>query len=157
MTKIQTILLSFSFLMGLQSIAHASSPAPEEFGENLFSVTESDFYGAPCKSEAPSVYEILNHLETFNDDDRIKARKGGLNLVDQPRSLVNAFGSLVKRPGDMLSRTMNLPTSHPASANCTDVVCAVSAVWGRELGLKLLYLKLKHGFNGSATTNSMVV
>lgn len=101
---------------------------------------EKQFANSPCKTtEAPDVNVFLGTLQEDLDSKRVE----GFRLVDQPEILINAFKDLAKnyRPVGQQSQ-------------CSTVLCAVDSIWGPEVGRKLLYMKIKHGYNGSEYANS---
>lgn len=101
--------------------------------------SETQFANAPCKTtEAPDVIPFLESITENTQNKKVK----NFRLVDQPKQLVDAFKDMVK----------NYPSRD--ASQCQSVLCAVDEIWGPEIGKKLLFMKLKHGYNGSEYANS---
>lgn len=81
----------------------------------------------------PDVNAYLQTITSDRDDARVK----NFRFQDEPKALVDAFKDMTKRYNN-----------HPQS-ECTTVLCAVDEIWGPEIGRKLLYMKVRHGYNGS--------
>lgn len=89
-------------------------------------ITMENFESAVCKSSsAPSMEEVDNYLSQIGEDSDI-FNTAYTDLI------LNAPMRQFKRKG-----------------SCQKPMCIVEKIWGSELGKKLLYMKLKYGFNGS--------
>ena len=95
---------------------------------------EEQFENASCRASAiPDVNAYLQEIDSDRSDKRVK----NFRFENEPKVLVDAFKDMVPRYN-----------GHPQSS-CTTVLCAVDEIWGAELGRKLLYMKIHHGYNGS--------
>lgn len=112
------------------------------FGKSQFSVAFKDYQSAPCKTRLVKMPEVEAYLATFSQLPATSGLRSGVRFVNQPLKLINAFGNLVNKKTNVKTR-FNIPDS------CNTVRCAVTTIWGQELGLKMLYLRLKHRFVGS--------
>lgn len=124
----------------LSGTAHSQDST--EFGRTYFAGQDVYRGTPPCLSAAPSVADIEAYVAKLSGHSTVSRTVKGVNLVNQPRAAVAAFQTITRR-------ARNLTQTYPAAATCTDVLCAASAVFGNELGPKLIYMKLKHNFNGS--------
>ncbi len=108
-------------------------------------VSPSEFFKAPCKSqEPPSIAEIDAYLLANRGDE--SKLISGVRFVGESRASLNALKDLLD--GE------NFKAAIEAAPACDKVVCAAERIWGQELGKKLLYMKLRHGFNGSEYAHS---
>lgn len=109
---------------------------------NFWSASQQDWQAAPCKNiEAPSLTDIEIYIQEEAGGGSRKRVVGGVNFNGESKRLLKAF--------KQLAANKNLQQMYAINPGCDKVMCAVEKIWGRELGLKILYMKLKHGFNGS--------
>lgn len=108
-------------------------------------VSPSEFAAAPCKSqEAPSLEEIDAYLLANRGNQERKI--SGVKFVGESRASLQALKDLLD--GEDFEDILK------AAPVCDKVVCAAERIWGEELGKKILYMRLRHGFNGSEYTHS---
>jgi hypothetical protein len=91
-----------------------------------------------CRKTTPNLDEIENWLvkqkkSISNNNSSIF----GYNFTNEDSRYLVAFEKL----------TAKYPIPRPAKSICKDVLCAVYELFGKEVGNRLLYLYLKHGFN----------
>lgn len=103
---------------------------------------------------------IEDYIINISSHTTRKSTYGDLEFEDEKVLLVDAFKTLFIA-NDTLDKFLNLfgrrakntlnyyRSNFPGDNTCNDVICAVSSVWGRELGLKILYIKLKYNFSVS--------
>lgn len=154
------MLLALLFSLVLQS-AHAEECAyierpSNESIDNLLNlidpialahwpVSPTEFSAAPCKSqEPPSIEEIDAYLLANRGNENKKI--SGVRFVGESRASLDALKDLLD--GEDFEVALKVP---PA---CDKVVCAAERIWGEELGKKILYMRLRHGFNGSEYAHS---
>ena len=134
-----------------------TSPHHQEGIQELVHVLEtleSDIENAPCKAkEPPTQTEIKNLI----DKKRKSSSSGsvhGVNFVDEDPALIESFKELTTAVDFFAinpdpNRQIDIQKNYSINPGCTKVDCAVKKIWGETLGPKILYMKLKHGFNGS--------
>lgn len=123
------------FSLGLITGAQAQELG---FGRGQFSVTQTQFTNAPCRNAIPTMAEIHHQLDSYSGGELEDKTLAGVKLIQQPKRMLRAFADLVDRADQL-----RVP------ADCHTVICGVESIWGAELGPKLLYLRLRFGFNGS--------
>jgi hypothetical protein len=98
---------------------------------------------APClTADSQTDSSIAKRLASLAGGQKlVDAEVAGFRLVAQPASLVRALREITaKRP----SRTLT-----EAGADCHDVSCAATAVFGRGAGTRLLLLAAAYRYNGA--------
>lgn len=109
---------------------------------NHWAVNSTQFLSAACKTQsAPADTEMDAFINSLEDQKISKQSHNGVQFVDESKKLLKAFKQLVG-PKDIQAQ-------YNINPECQKVACAVEKIWGSELGKKLLFMKLKHGFNGS--------
>jgi hypothetical protein len=119
-----------------------------------FSASELGVETAPCKTMAvPSADQMRAYIAgqssgTFSGD------VNGVQIKDESQVLADAFkdfttakdmfGSRIKK--DLQKNFQQEFAINPA---CDKTLCAMEKIWGKEMALKMLYVKLKFGFNMS--------
>ena len=98
-----------------------------------------------CKSYAPTVQGIKDYLSLDRDIVRVRELRG-LNLKNQSKRQVKALKTLLKKDGDLLSFAKKTKFPRATDLRCETVQCVVTSIWGEEIGLKILYIKLKFNF-----------
>lgn len=120
-----------------------------------FSSSKRHVKKAPCRKRR-SLSEIKKHLDQVEKrDKKVSKTINGINFVNQSSELLESFEDLVTKK-DFLGQPEKVQPDISKAKNCKDVNCAINAIWGQELGPKLLFLRQKFGMNGSelANTNS---
>jgi len=114
-----------------------------------WAVTEDQIINANCKKSLPDTEVMKAHLQSASSitSDQMRVVLFGLTLTDSYQ-LLKAFTSLTTLD-DFSTKNSIAPPPIVLSKNCSSVLCAVSEIWGEELGIKLLWLEYKYGFNGS--------
>lgn len=108
-------------------------------------VSPSEFSAAPCKSqEPPGLAEIEAYLLANRGDEDKKI--SGVRFTGESAASLDALKDLLD--GEDFEEALK---AEPA---CDKVVCAAERIWGEELGKKILYMRLRHGFNGSEYAHS---
>ena len=108
-------------------------------------VSPTQFHSAPCKSKTPpELDEIEDYL--FSKTGAQSKTISGVRFEGESMESLQALKNLFD--GEDFEDVL---TAEPA---CNKVVCAVERVWGAELGKKILYMRLRHGFNGSEYAHS---
>ena len=107
----------------------------------FWSASEDDFYSAPCKVRgAPTLSEIDDYLANINGR-KLDANHNGVSFINESKLLLKAYKDL--------TGNKDIEKKLGIGSHCQSVLCAVEKIWGDELGKKLLYMRVKHGFNGS--------
>ena len=127
---------------GIQEIAH------------LLETLDSDIENAPCKAKEPPSQDEVNRLISQRRNSKASENVHGVNFVDEDPALIKSFKEMTTAM-DIYSinpepdRQIEIQNQYGINPECTKVDCAVKKIWGEEIGPKLLFMKLKHGFNGS--------
>lgn len=132
-------LLFTLFLTAVGNLSTAQADTPSSLA--FWAASENDLVTSPCKTQqAPSLDEVNQYLATLSGKS-VTEVISGVQITDEPKTLIQAFRDLVGNN--------NVQLNYSISPVCQKVLCAVDLIWGEEVGRKLLFMKLKHGFNGS--------
>ncbi len=115
-----------------------------------------DISSARCKvQEAPSVALIEKYLRQIRGF-KMTSTVHGVHLEDR-HPLIHAFERLTTfKDSDKITsffNQINFEKKFKINQDCTNVECAVAKIWGKELGLKLLYFATRYKFSPSEYTN----
>lgn len=153
------MLFLLSFLFIHSALATCSN---EEFGEfrqiqaiekvlnkDNF-VKRPDAWKSPCKNNPPTEAEMLQYLATLNTGKIKKKKITGVELKDD-EGLLKLFGQLHNKDPKYDKEPWRYAkgTDVQIPPHCKDVLCAVKTIYGDELGVQLLYMRSKFGFNAS--------
>ncbi|MFN4177974.1 hypothetical protein [Phenylobacterium sp.] len=124
------------------ALALVGTPADASPGPSYRTVAQAWNGIAPCLARPPeSESARREHLLPYvTGARRIDAEVAGYRLKDQPEPLVRALQRLVREAGDAP------PASRPP---CADVRCAAVAMFGPELGPRLMHLAVHHRYLAS--------
>jgi len=115
---------------------------------NNWSADRNDIRQSPCRPDVPNISEIeRRYLESF-DSPLSNKRIGGVSFQDEPRDLLLAFEDLLSKKDHFNAITSQKNIRDQIPSDCQKIKCATEAIFGKELGHKLLYLKT-YGFNSS--------
>lgn len=120
-----------------------------------FSSDDSKILNAPCKSKAiPSEEEMLEFIEKKSQGAQENAEIHGVKLSKEAPELLSAYRDFVTAKDtygitDNKEKQKKLQSEYKINPDCQKVLCALEKVWGRDYAVKMLYIKLKHGFNVS--------
>ncbi len=115
---------------------------------NNWSADRENIRQSPCRPDVPNISDMERmYLESF---DSPKSNKiiGGVHFQDEPRDLLLAFEDLLSERDHFNAITNQKNIQNEIPSDCQKIKCATEAVFGKELGHKLLYLKT-YGFNSS--------
>lgn len=105
---------------------------------------------SPCKNSAPSQAEMLSYLNHLRSGNVQSKKVSGAALKDD-RALLELFGKIHNK--DPRSNKEPWRYSRGATvgvpARCKEVLCAMQSLYGNELGIQMLYMRAKFGFNSS--------
>ncbi len=156
-------ILSFSALsaefcrddLGLPTIDPSLTELHEELSRHA--VSDEDVESAACKTKAAPSFEEITAFITKTNSKKIKKSKiNDVQLQDTPE-LIEAFRRITT-PSDVIIKDgqrvdpESVQKLFNINPDCSNVICAVKKIWGAEVGLKLLYLNMKHGYLGSELT-----
>lgn len=112
-----------------------------------------DIRNAPCKTQTlPSDDEMKEFIKSksgYISEDAVS----GVKLKDS-RTFIEAFKDFTIAK-DMFGNEekpalqKKIQSSYKINPGCDQVLCAMERIWGPELALKMLYIKLKHNYNTS--------
>lgn len=99
------------------------------------SVSREQWINSPCRpgKVTPDISQLIS------GNMRTQTKVGGIVIRNESEKLVSAF--------KQLAGNQDFSTAVPQ--DCDKVQCAVEAIWGSGLGLRILSIKLRHGFNAS--------
>lgn len=93
---------------------------------------------AICRKPTASLHEIEDWLAQIKkSSSKNNASLLGYNFINEEPSLLTAFEQI----------TSKFPGYRPTKSTCQDVLCATDELFGKDIGNRLLYLYLRHGFN----------
>lgn len=129
---------------------------PEDFSPVLRQALKIDHWAAStkdirtseCRDKMPSLSEITQMNKDFYGSGDQSAVIGGVSLEGESPDSLMAFTDLLTNRGTFKNEMDTKDVSKKVPQSCKKVACATEAVFGKELGQKLLYLK-QFGFNGS--------
>lgn len=108
---------------------------------------------APCKTTKPITLEEIKKylLQRAATSEKTSLTLKGITLQNEAKVLVNALQKLITNQEVINGFEYGTPTPFKVTftTKCTKVICAATQIWGEELGLKLIYIFLKYGFNAS--------
>ena len=111
---------------------------------------------ASCRASAPPSTADMNEVvQSKSQGRRISKTVHGVRFENEPKELVDAFEQLTTRNSvyggkyNVKEAQVNVQAVHQVNPACKSVACAMEKIWGSELGQKILYVKLKHGYNAS--------
>ncbi len=121
---------------------------------NLDRPSDEEILNAHCKTKSPPTLKVM---ESFISKSSKKSKNEVINNVellnDSPEA-IEAFKDLTTNRalfGGNITKENQVPiqAKYAINPSCKKVLCAVEKIWGKELGTKLLYMKMKHHLNGS--------
>lgn len=105
-----------------------------------------------CKEKDPTLTDIESYLDGKSISKQPQSAKvANVELKGESPELIEAFKNLTSKI-DIYGQSKpaeDLQKKYSVNPECHKVKCAAEKVFGKELGDKLLYIKLKSGFNGS--------
>lgn len=107
---------------------------------------------AVCRKALPNTSELEAWLNAQNslDPERKSSHVSGYYFTNENPAFISAFVKL----------TQNLTLARSATSSCQKVICAIEELYGKEAGLRMLYIMLKYGFNtapSKLSTNSFTI
>ena len=121
----------------------------EWFGANDKQISE-----APCKSKTPPSESEIAKLIQSRSNGKKSASIHGVQFKDEAPELIEAFKHFTTAYDQMGFREKKedqkeIQTEYKINPECDKVMCAMEKIWGKEMGGKMMFLKLKHGYNTS--------
>lgn len=111
---------------------------------------------ASCRAPGPPTQADMGEVVRANSTGRkVTKTVHGVRFENEPKELVEAFEQLTTRNSayggkyNVKEAQVNVQSLHQVNPACKSVTCAMDKIWGPELGQKILYIKLKHGYNAS--------
>jgi hypothetical protein len=94
--------------------------------------------------------KIIDSKKTPGKNETIN----GVALINEAPALIEAFGHLttaldVYGMHEDPENQKNIQTAYAINPECNKVECAVDKIWGKNMGLKMLYIILHHSYNTS--------
>ena len=127
-----------------------------------FAATDSNVAKAPCKRTSPlrlneaKAFISRREIETapFFNIPFLKKEVNGVKFKGESSELLAAFEKLTTAKDifgifENKKEQVDFQARFAINPACEKVRCAVEKIWGVELGNKILYTLLKHGFNAS--------
>ncbi|WP_413560020.1 hypothetical protein [Bdellovibrio sp. HCB209] len=116
-----------------------------------WSVSPEQVAGAPCKNRrSPSDAEMLSFLQPSSLNKKSE-NLFGISFKDEDPELLQLFR-------DLHSYDISMKDAKPLvlKSSCNKVVCSAQSIYGSRVGLQILYMLKRYGFNGShlRTTNA---
>ncbi len=111
---------------------------------------------ASCKTTTPPTAVDMSEVTRSKEQSRkVTKTIHGVRFENESKELVDAFEKLTSRNSvyggsyGVKEAQTNVQALHQINPSCKNVSCAMEKIWGAELGQKILYIKLKHGYNAS--------
>ncbi len=105
---------------------------------------------SPCKRSPPTQAEMLLHLNGLRSGSKQTRTVAGATLNDN-KELLELFGEMHNRDPRSTKEPWRYSRGATISVNppCNEVLCAMKTIYGEELGIQMLYMRSKFGFNTS--------
>ena len=121
-----------------------------------FSAEHGKISNAPCKvNKVPTQEEMIKYIQEKSEAGppsnavihEVKFKEENKILVDAFNDFTTAydtFGILINK-----ETQKKIQTEYKINPACEKAICAMEKIWGKDLSIRMLYIKLKHGFNTS--------
>lgn len=152
------ILLSFNIYAQDDScVALETSPLNSGMNKLLewFGAVDAQVEKAPCKTKTlPTQDEMLKFINSASKALPITDTIHGVRFTNENPFLIRTFKEFTTAKDSfglykLDSNQKKIAAEYKIGAECSKVLCAMEKIWGKEYSIKLLYLKIKHGFNSS--------
>lgn len=133
-----TTWLSFICILLCSSLSFAAEPT------GWWAVSPEQVAGAPCKNRRPPTdAEMLNFLQPSSLNKKSETLFG-ISFKDEDPELLQLFR-------DLHSYDISMKGAQPLvlKSNCNKVLCSVQAIYGSRVGVQILFMLKRYGFNGS--------
>jgi hypothetical protein len=115
---------------------------------------DNQIKNAQCKTKNVPSRQDIEALIKEKSKNTAKGSAHGVNFEGESTALIEAFRDLTTAKDGFGWRNesknqKNIQKDYKINPACKKVMCAVEKIWGADMGAKLLYMYLKHGFNGS--------
>ena len=121
-----------------------------------WSATKSQVSNSSCRSSIPTIEEMKRYTSENTDDDVKGTRTvNGVTFENESLKLIKAYEDLTSIrnwSGDVEEQT-DLQEEYEINPECKKVACALEKAYGTSLGNKILYMKMRYGFNSSEYGN----
>jgi hypothetical protein len=118
-----------------------------------FSSEDDEIMNAPCKSKIlPTEYEMMDFIDSKTKGSVKNSKIHGVKFVKEKSELLDAYRDIVTAKdsygiAENKENQRKLQSEYEINPECQKVLCSLEKVWGREYAIKMLYIKLKYGFN----------
>lgn len=147
------IILSLSFSVLAEECDLDTHPELNDLEElnnviDWHAASDADIKKAFCTLKvAPTTYEMTNWMKTNQSSPNISRQINGVSFENESLENLEAFRHLTTYV-DIVG--MIDPAKHKnITSTCKNVECAVTQVFGRDVGIQLLYMQRRYGMNGS--------
>lgn len=133
-----TTWLSFICILLCSSLSFAAEPT------GWWAVSPEQVTGAPCKNHRPPTdSEMLQFLQPSSLNKKSE-NLFGISFKNEDPELLQLFR-------DLHSYDISMAGAKPLilKSNCDKVLCAVQAIYGARVGIQILFMLKRYGFNGS--------
>lgn len=136
-------------LLPLMQPAVREAAAPLEW----FAVADKAISTVPCKTKNPPSEKEMDELFSEKMKGPISDKViNGVSFTGESQGMLDLFTKLTSKMnffGEPEKDQINIQEQYRINPECTKVSCALQKIWGDSLMLKLSYLYLKFGMNGS--------
>lgn len=151
------LLISFEAIAFTHDQSFDSGSSDKEEYLPWWASDDSEMRVAACKTLGPpSIDQIENEINFKRGTSLASKQVFGVDIENDSPVLIEALINLTTRTakhggswGGIHAPQIDLQEEFSINPICDKVTCAVKKIWGRELGLKILWIYLKHGFNSS--------
>lgn len=120
-------------------------------------VYDSQLKIAPCKTLGPQpIDQIKREITQKSGQQLVNDQVFGIEIENDSPILIQALKTLTTRTakhggtwGGIHEPQIDLQAKFSINPVCNKVLCAVEKIWGSDLGPKILWIFLKHGYNTS--------
>ena len=144
-----------NFLGVLESKSEESLSAIQENIDGPYSSVDGNILKESLCRESLDFARMQREMETLTEE-REDFQLRGFELKNQPPSLVKALSELIVKTdaeGDALENQSKISAHDYLKTLCDSAVCVAKRLFGKRIGVKVLYLKWKYGLNASHMTN----
>lgn len=134
----------------LDSLDHFANQLAKKVEWNSADI--SNVKNRSCKKSLPTPEEVSAEVDRLAAKGaKVSDKVNGVNFSEESPEMVQAFLELTSEI-DFYGKQVNpknIQKEFSINPECSKAKCAIEKIFGKELGDKMLYMKLKYGFNTS--------
>ncbi len=138
----------------LEEVSFADISNPINFPlDNIEKLVESDNDDI-CLKRRIENQEEMNAFISSKQTEGQNATIHGVDFKNESPALIEAFKNLTTAYDsfgmrEKISNQKDIQKNYHINPNCDKVICALQRIWGKEMGIKILYINLRYNYNTS--------